>query len=327
MNELHLTKRPRRLRASPLLRDMVASASVEPRALIQPHFVIPGQARTEPIPSMPGIARATTDQLLQQVEADLELGITKVLLFAVPEEKDPTARSARAKDGLAPQAIRALKQQFGSDLVVIADVCLCAFTDHGHCGVLHDGEVLNDATLPLLADMALACAEAGVDIVAPSDMMDGRVAAIRQRLDASGMTQVPSMSYAAKFASAFYGPFREAAHSAPKSGDRKSYQLDCRNAREAIRDALLDEDEGADLLMVKPALAYLDILHELRARTLLPLCAYNVSGEYSMVKAAAERGWINEPAIVLETLTAMRRAGTDLIITYHARDALRNRWL
>jgi porphobilinogen synthase len=320
-------KRPRRLRATPILRDMVATAIVEPRALMQPHFVIPGRDREEPIAAMPGIARVTVDRLVRQVEADLELGINKVLLFAVPEDKDSTARSARAKDGLAPQAMAALKKSFGGDLLVAADVCLCAFTDHGHCGVLEGSEVLNDATLPLLGDMAIACADAGADIIAPSDMMDGRIAHIRARLDEHGKTSTPIMSYAAKFASAFYGPFREAAHSAPKQGDRKSYQLDPRSAREALRDALLDEEEGADLLMVKPALAYLDILRELRERTMLPLCAYNVSGEYSMVKAAAERGWIDEAAVVREAWTAMRRAGADLIITYHARQALRERWI
>ena len=322
-----LIRRPRRLRASPILRDMAATASVEARVLIQPHFVVPGAPRSEAIPSMPEIQRLTIDRLLREAESDLELGITKCLLFAIPDEKDPTARSARAKDGLAPQAIRALKKEFGESLVVIADICLCAFTDHGHCGVLEAGRVSNDATLPLLADMALACAEAGVDIVAPSDMMDGRVAAIRRRLDGNGLSHVPILSYAAKFASAFYGPFREAAHSAPKSGDRKGYQLDFRSRREALRDALLDEEEGADLLMVKPALAYLDILRDLRERTLLPLVAYNVSGEYAMVKAAAEKGWIQEPAVVAEAWTAMRRAGADLIITYHAREALRKRWI
>jgi porphobilinogen synthase len=309
------------------MRDMLASATVDRRALIQPHFVLPGNDREEPIDAMPGIARMTIDRLLRQVEADLELGIDKVLVFGVPEAKDPTARGARARDGLAPQAFAALEKEFGHDLLTIADVCLCAYTDHGHCGVLKDGEVLNDATLPLLADMAVACAHAGADVIAPSDMMDGRIAFLRARLDEQGGSGVPILSYAAKFASAFYGPFREAAHSSPKSGDRKSYQLDPRSAREALRDALLDEEEGADMLMVKPALAYLDILRELRERSLLPLVAYNVSGEYSMTKAAAEKGWIDEAAVVREAWTGMRRAGADLIITYHARQALRERWI
>jgi porphobilinogen synthase len=310
-----------------LLRELVAETAVSPARLIQPHFVLPGTKKAEEIESMPGIRRESVDRLVETVGKDLELGISKVLLFGIPEEKDPEARGAYAKGAVVPTAVRELKKAFGEDLLVAVDVCLCAYFDHGHCGVLEDGEIRNDETLPLLEKMAITCAEAGADLIAPSDMMDGRVMAIREALDDDGFETTPILSYAAKFASAYYGPFREAAHSAPAAGDRKSYQADYRNAKAALQDALLDEDEGADILMVKPALPYLDIIHALRGATYLPVAAYNVSGEYSMVKLAAEKGLAAERDLVLENLTAIRRAGADIIITYHARDALRGKWL
>ncbi len=319
--------RPRRLRRSEVLRDAVAETRLHPDLLVQPHFVLPGKDRREEIGAMPGIARESGDRLLRTAAADLELGLRHVLLFGLPEEKSPTAESALDPDGVVPAAIRLLKQEFGDDLLVSADICVCAYTDHGHCGVIQDGEVDNDETLSLIAGMAFACALAGADVVAPSDMMDGRVAAIRVGLDQHGFTDTAIMSYAAKYASAYYGPFREAADSAPAFGDRRSYQMDPRNAREAVKEVQLDIEEGADIVMVKPALAYLDVIRRVRERTLLPVACYNVSGEYSMVKAAAAAGLIDESKIVLENLWAMRRAGADLLITYHGRDLLREGWL
>lgn len=321
--------RPRRLRRSPGLRAAVAEVHVARRQLMQPHFVLDGRGVEVPIESMPGETRRSIDKLLPVVEHDLRLGIDKVLLFGVPPPpvKDAAASQAGNEDGLVPQAVRALKQQFGQDLLVATDVCLCAYTDHGHCGVLRGDAVDNDASLPPLAAMAVAHARAGADVVAPSDMMDGRVRALRRALDAAECTDTALLSYSVKYASAYYGPFREAAGSAPKAGDRRSYQMDPANVREAIKEAALDEAEGADMLMVKPALAFLDVLAAVRARSDLPLAAYNVSGEYAMVKAAAERGWLNEAAVVRENLLAMRRAGADLLITYHARDAARGGWL
>jgi porphobilinogen synthase len=321
--------RPRRLRRTPALRDATAETRVRPEQLIQPHFVLPGARTRQPIQAMPGIERQSVDLLLEQVTKDRDLGIRSVLLFGVPDEgKDAEGRSAYEGTPLIAEAVSALRQRFQDDLVVMTDVCLCAYTSHGHCGKLTaSGEVDNDPTLPLLAKMAVAHARAGAHVVAPSDMMDGRVGAIRDALDAAGLEQTSLMSYAAKFASAYYGPFREAAHSAPGKGDRRGYQADYRNARDAVRDALLDEDEGADILMVKPAMAYLDVIAALRAATRLPVACYNVSGEYSMVKAAAAAGMVDEPAIVLENLHAMRRAGSDLLITYHGREALQRRWL
>jgi porphobilinogen synthase len=324
-----LVQRPRRLRHSAVLRDLVAETHLDARRLMLPHFVVAGDDRRVPIDAMPGIDRLSIDALVTQVEADLTLGIRQVLLFGVPEasDKDPEGRAAAAPDGLVPRAVQALKKRFGSDLLVATDVCLCAYTDHGHCGVLRDGDVDNDATLPPLAAMALAHAAAGADVVAPSDMMDGRVGAIRQRLDAQHLSQTVIMSYSAKYASAYYGPFRVAAASAPSRGDRKSYQMDSRSRRDALREVACDAQEGADIVMVKPALAYLDIIAAVRANTHLPVACYNVSGEYSMVKAAAANGWVDEPAVVRENLYAMARAGADVIITYHARDALRGQWL
>jgi porphobilinogen synthase len=320
-------RRPRRLRVSGAMRDVVAETRLHPHMFCQPHFVIPGTDKHEDIASMPGIGRDTPDRLVRTVAADLELGIRHVILFGLPSDKSATGEGALDPEGPVPAAIRMLKEEFGDDLLVSADICLCAYTDHGHCGVVEDGEVLNDDTLPLLAGMASACAMAGADIVAPSDMMDGRVAALRVALDQQGMDDVAIMSYSAKYSSAYYGPFREAADSAPSFGDRRSYQMDPRNAREALREVELDVEEGADIIMVKPALAYLDIIRMVADSVDLPVACYNVSGEYSMVKAAAKAGLVDEPRIVLENLHAMARAGSDILITYHGRDVLKERWL
>lgn len=319
--------RPRRLRRTPLLREAVAETHLVPAQLVQPHFVLPAAHARSPVESLPGIERTGIEPLVEAVGRDLELGLTSVLLFGLYEEKDALGSAARARDGLIPRAVEALRRAHGTGLTIMTDVCLCASTDHGHCGVLHAGEVVNDATLPLLAEMAVAHARAGADVVAPSDMMDGRIGHLRDALDAAGCLDTALLSYSTKFASAFYGPFRDAAGSAPKSGDRRAYQLDPRNARAAVRESVLDEEEGADLLMVKPALAYLDLVAAIRARTTLPLAAYNVSGEYAMVKAAAQRGWVDEAAVVRELLLSLRRAGADLLISYHAREALAKGWL
>jgi porphobilinogen synthase len=321
--------RPRRLRRTAALRDLVAETEVTARHLIMPHFVLPSARGELPVASMPGIAQLGIENLLRAVEADLALGLRSILLFGHPETggKSPDGASAAAANGAVQQAVRALKQAFGSALVVMTDVCLCAYTDHGHCGVLARGDVDNDASLAPLVAAALSHARAGADVVAPSDMMDGRVAAIRDALDAEGFDNVVLLSYAVKYASAYYGPFRDAADSTPMSGDRKGYQMDCRNVREALREAALDTEEGADMLMVKPALPYLDVIRAVREASNLPLAAYNVSGEYAAVKAAAANGWLDEAAIVRENLLAIRRAGADQIITYHARDALAKGWL
>jgi porphobilinogen synthase len=321
--------RPRRLRRTPVLREVVAETRLAAEHLIQPHFIIEGTKARQEVPSMPGIERQSIDLLVEQVGRDRGLGLRSALLFGVPDgPKAPDGRAAWEGTPLVARAATALRERFGDDVLVMTDVCLCAYTSHGHCGVLTaSGEVDNDPTLPLLAKMAVAHAKAGAHVVAPSDMMDGRVGAIRDGLDQAGHEGVPILSYAAKFASGYYGPFRDAAASAPGKGDRKAYQMDPRDGRAALRDALLDEDEGADLLMVKPALAYLDVVAALRAASRLPIVAYNVSGEYSMVKAAAQRGWIDEQAVTLENLHAMRRAGADLIISYHGREALQKGWL
>ena len=321
--------RPRRLRNSAAMRDLVAETTVLARQLVMPHFVLPTSKALEPIPSMPDISRTGVDDLLRAVESDHKLGIKSVLLFGTPPAgaKDALGTSAHDPQGAVPRAVRALRAAFGGDLVIMTDVCLCAYTDHGHCGILVDGAVDNDRSLAPLAAMALAHAEAGTDLVAPSDMMDGRVAALRDALDADGHGDTGILSYAVKYASAYYGPFRDAADSAPQHGDRRSYQMDSRNSAEATREARLDESEGADMLMVKPALAYLDVIRRVREMTTLPLAAYNVSGEYSAVKAAAERGWLDEAAIVRENLHAMVRAGANIVITYHARAALAGRWI
>jgi porphobilinogen synthase len=324
-----LINRPRRLRMSPVLRDLVAEARIDAGMFVQPHFVVPGDGISEPIGAMPGISHESVDRLLETVGRDLDLGIRSVLLFGVPDEtvKRPDGSAAADEDNLVSTAVAALKKKFGERLVVITDVCLCAYTDHGHCGLIVDGKVDNDSTLPHLAAMALSHARAGADVVAPSDMMDGRVAAIREALDDDGLVDTAIMSYSVKYASGYYGPFREAAQSAPTSGDRRSHQMDTRNRREALIEAELDIQEGADILMVKPALAFLDIVADLREAFPQPLAVYNVSGEYSMVKAAAERGWIDERTVVLENLHAFRRAGADIIITYHGRQALAEGWL
>ena len=321
--------RPRRLRTTPALRALVRETRPAAESMIMPHFVLPSARGVEPIASMPGIERYGQEDLLARVETDLKLGIRSVLLFGIcPDDaKDAHGSEAWSPDAAVPRAVRALKRRFGADLVVMTDVCLCAYTDHGHCGWIENGRVHNDSSLAALASEAVCHAEAGADVVAPSDMMDGRVAAIRDALDGRGFVDTAIMAYSVKYASGYYGPFRDAAHSAPGQGDRKSYQMDPANVREAIREALLDAEEGADFLMVKPALAYLDVIRAVAEVSDRPLAAYNVSGEYSQVKAAAERGWIEEAAVVRENLTAMRRAGADLVITYHAREALEKGWL
>jgi porphobilinogen synthase len=322
--------RLRRLRRTKTLRNLVAETTVSAEHLIMPHFVVPAKRANEPISSMPGISQMGLENVVKQIGKDLELGIRAVLLFGHPEHggKTPDGREAAAANGAVQKTCERLKRDFGNDLVVITDVCLCAYTDHGHCGILTtDGRVLNDESLLPLVNMAVSHARAGADIVAPSDMMDGRIAAIRDALDDAHCEDTLLMSYAVKFASAYYGPFREAADSTPSMGDRQSYQMDYRNGREAVREALLDVDEGADWLMVKPALPYLDVIRAVREASRLPLSAYNVSGEYSAVKAAAANGWLDEARIVRENLLAIRRAGADQIITYHARDALKGGWL
>ena len=321
--------RPRRLRRSGAIRDLVAETHISPARFILPHFVLPADRAEEPVPSMPGISLMGVETLLGQVESDLALGIRSVLLFGHPVKgtKSPGGEAAADGEGAVQRAVSRLKAAFGDDLVVMTDVCLCAYTDHGHCGLIKGGDVDNDSTLRPLVETALSHARAGADVVAPSDMMDGRVGAIRDALDAEGLANVSVLAYSAKYASAYYGPFRDAADSAPAHGDRQSYQMDCRNALEAIREVELDESEGADMVMVKPALAYLDVIAAVRGATTLPLAAYNVSGEYAAVKAAAAAGWLEEARVVRENLMGIRRAGADLIITYHCREALREKWL
>jgi len=319
-----LTQRPRRLRRTPALRRLVRETALTPADLVYPVFVRPGRGEREPIPSLPGQARLTPDLLPALGRDLLRLGVPAVLLFGVPDRKDEVGSPAWDPDGPVPQAIRALKDAC-PDLVVITDVCLCVYTTHGHCGVVRDGEVLNDETLDLLARMALAHARAGADLVGPSAMMDGQVRALRTALDREGFSQVGILGYSAKYASAFYGPFRDAADSAPRFGDRAAYQMDPPNAREALREVLQDLEEGADIVMVKPALAYLDVVARIRPEVNAPLAVYSVSGEYAMVKASAERGWLDERRAVLEMLTAMKRAGADFILTYYAPEVAR--WL
>jgi porphobilinogen synthase len=315
-------QRPRRLRRTPALRGLVRETEVTAGDLILPLFVAPGTGFRRSVGSMPGVEQTSVDELLRDAEEAAALGIPAVLLFGIPSEKDEVGSAGYAEDGVVQQAVRALKREI-PELLVITDVCLCEYTSHGHCGVLHAGEVSNDETLPLLARMAVSHAAAGADIVAPSDMMDGRVAALRSGLDEAGFHSVPILSYAVKYASAFYGPFREAAESTPQSGDRRGYQMDPGNAREALREARQDVAEGADMLMVKPGLPYLDIIRLLRQEFELPICAYQVSGEYSMILAAAERGWLDGDAAMREALLSLRRAGADMIITYWARQLAR----
>ena len=317
--------RMRRLRRSETLRAMVRETRLAPTDFIYPIFVTHGRDVRDPIASMPGQSRLSVDQLAREAAELSSLDIPAILLFGLPASKDAQGSEAWAADGIIQQAVRELKDA-DPDLVVITDVCLCEYTDHGHCGVLDDqGRVINDASVELLAQTAVSQAAAGADIIAPSDMMDGRIGVIREALDESGFEELTLLSYAAKFASAFYGPFRDAADSAPAFGDRRAYQMDPANGREALRAIERDLAEGADMVMVKPALAWLDVVRDARLRFDVPLAAYNVSGEYSMVKAAAANGWIDEERIVLETLTGIRRAGADLILTYHAKDAAR--WL
>ena len=325
MPEIPAAHRMRRLRRSDGLRRMVRETRLSPSNFIYPVFVTTGHGVRAPIPSMPGQARLSVDQLAQEAAELCSLDIPAILLFGIPDSKDAVGSGAWADDGIVQQAIRALKEA-RPELVVVADVCLCEYTDHGHCGVLaDDGSVLNDQSVELLAQTAVSQAEAGADVIAPSDMMDGRVRAIRHALDTSGFADRTLLAYSAKFASAYYGPFRDAADSAPQFGDRRAYQMDPPNGREAMRAIERDLAEGADMIMVKPALAYLDLVREARERFDAPLAAYNVSGEYSMLKAAAANGWIEEERVVLETLTGIRRAGADMILTYHAKEAAR--WL
>jgi len=312
--------RPRRLRRTAAIRDMVRETSLSPKDLIFPLFVKHGRGIKDPISSMPGQYQFSVDTILEEVEDVRSLDIGAIILFGLPEKKDPEGSSALDMEGVIQRAVLAIKERM-PEMVVITDVCLCEYTDHGHCGIIRDGQVDNDATLEVLAKQALTHAKAGADFVAPSDMMDGRVAAIRETLDNNWFHEVGIISYAVKYASAFFGPFREAADSAPKFGDRSGYQMDPANAREAIKEAIMDMEEGADMIMVKPAIPYLDILRRVREECLLPLAAYNVSGEYAMIKAAEERGWIDGPKAMMEALTSIKRAGADLIITYFAKDA------
>jgi porphobilinogen synthase len=309
----------RRLRRTPALRGLVRETRLDRSDLAYPLFVCPGEGVEEPLEGLPGIARRSVDLLCDEAEEAAALGVPAVLLFGIPESKDDVGSGAYDDDGIVQRALRALKERV-PDLVLVTDLCLCEYTSHGHCGLVRDGEILNDLTLELLARTAVSHVEAGADAVAPSDMMDGRVGAIRGALDGDGHDHVPVIAYSAKFASAFYGPFREVADSAPSFGDRRTYQMDGANRREAMRECALDVAEGADVIMVKPALPYLDVIAEARERFDLPIAAYQVSGEYALVRAAAERGWIDERQAALETLVAIKRAGADLIFTYWAKD-------
>ena len=312
-----MIERPRRLRRNALIRDLVRETKLSSDDLIQPYFVSETATEPEPISSMPGQMRHTIESLVAACTTSAQAGIKAVILFGIPDEKDAEGHGADADDGIVQKAIRALKAS-SVELLVISDVCLCEYTDHGHCGLLEGEEILNDESLERLAATAVSHAEAGADMVAPSDMLDGRIAVIREALDEAGHEQIGLISYAVKYASAFYGPFRDAAQSAPAFGDRRSHQMDPANRREALREAQLDVEEGADAILVKPALAYLDVVRELREEIDLPLLAYSVSGEYAMIEAAAAKGWIDRQAVVLESLLSMKRAGVDVIMTYHA---------
>ncbi len=316
------TQRPRRLRRGERLRALVRETRLSPAQLIYPLFVVPGEGVRREIPSLPGCWHLSADEAAREAQEVERLGLGAVLLFGLPESKDERGSRGYADDGVVQRAVRAIRSSC-RELLVVTDVCLCEYTSHGHCGVLADGEVQNDPTLDLLAEMAVSHARAGAQIVAPSDMMDGRVGTIRRALDGAGFADVALLSYAAKYASAYYGPFRAAADSAPQVGDRRGYQMDPANVREALREVRLDLEEGADIVMVKPALAYLDVVRAVREAVDVPVAAYNVSGEYAMVKAAAARGWIDEERIVKETLVSIHRAGADVILTYHAKDFAR----
>ena len=314
--------RPRRLRRTEALRAMVRETELSVKHLIYPLFVVPGKGVKEEVPSMPGVFRFSVDKLAEEAKEIRDLGIPAVILFGIPEKKDEAGSEAYAKRGIIQRAIAALKKA-APELVVVTDVCLCEYTSHGHCGIIKNGEVDNDLTLEQLARVAVSHAKAGADMVAPSDMMDGRVARIREALDEAGFSHIPIMSYAVKYCSSFYGPFREAAESAPQFGDRRSYQMDPANAREALREAALDVEEGADILMVKPALPYLDIIRALREEFNHPIAAYQVSGEYAMIKAAGRLGWLDEERAMMESLISIRRAGADIILTYFAKEVAR----
>ena len=316
--------RPRRLRRSEAIRSLARETRLSTQGFIYPMFVCPGQGVRNPIGSMPGVAQQSVDKFLEECREVEQLGIPGIILFGIPDKKDARGTEAYAADGVVQRAIEAVRSA-KLDLLVMTDVCLCEYTDHGHCGIVENGEVKNDPTLELLAAESFSHARAGADIIAPSDMMDGRVGAIRKALDSAGFEDLAIMSYAAKYCSGFYGPFREAAESAPQFGDRRGYQMDPANAREAIREVELDLAEGADMIMVKPALAYLDIIHRVRETFGVPIGAYNVSGEFAMVKAAAANGWIDEKRIVFEILTGIQRAGASIVLTYHAKDVAR--WL
>ena len=322
-----MIQRPRRLRKNAIIRELVAETRLHKDMFIYPYFVVPGTGIKNPIAAMPGIDHFSVDELIKDVELGLKCGVNKLLLFGVGEEKSEDGSSSYSENSIVNQAIRALKKEFAEELYVITDICVCAYTDHGHCGILADDYVHNDSSVELLAKMALSHAVSGADMVAPSDMMDGRVGAIRACLDEHDFENTGIMSYAVKFASSYYGPFREAADSAPGKGDRKSYQMDFRNGREAMKEALLDEMEGADILMVKPALAYMDIISNLRENTELPIACYNVSGEYSMLRAAAKEGLVDEQAIIMETMHSFARAGATIIISYFTREILEKSWL
>jgi porphobilinogen synthase len=323
------TVRPRRLRHHPLIRDLVRETTLSAQDLILPLFVRPGRGIKNEIPSMPGNYQLSIDRLIEDVGAALDLGVRAFILFGIPAHKDATGSSALDPEGIVQQALRALREQFGERALLMTDECFCEYTDHGHCGVLTEAtgrlDLDNDATLPLLAEQCVSHVRAGADLVAPSGMLDGMVAVIRTALDAAGFSHVPIMSYSAKYASGFYGPFRDAAESPPQFGDRSSYQMDPANGDEALREVELDLAEGADIVMVKPALAYLDIIRRVKERFGVPVAAYNVSGEFAMVKAASQKGWIDERRVALEILTSIKRAGADMILTYFARDAAR--WL
>jgi len=323
---MHMKERPRRLRQTPLVRDLVAQCRPRLDRLIQPYFVCEGTGIREDIAGLPGIARESVDRLVETVTSDLALGIRKVMLFGVTDRKDAMAATAYDAHNPVLQSVRLLKDRFGEDLFVSADVCLCAYTDTGHCGVTVSNQVDNDRSVEILARMALSLAKAGCDCVAPSDMMDGRVGAIRDLLDDNGFMNTLILAYTAKYASSYYGPFREAAKSAPGKGDRKGYQMDFRNRTDALRELRLDTAEGADIVMVKPALAYLDIIAAFRKKSQLPVAAYNVSGEYAAVKLLAQAGLVDEGQMVIENLTAITRAGADIILTYHLRDILKHGW-
>lgn len=318
--------RPRRLRKTNLIRDLVAEVSPDKNKLIMPHFVKEGTSIREAINSMPGIERVSIDNMLRDLEEDLNLGIKYIILFGIPDLKDHAGSEAYNENGIAQKAIRQIRKNFGDEICMITDVCLCEYTDHGHCGIVEHGEILNDPTLVLLSRIALSHAQAGADIVAPSDMMDGRVNSIREMLDSNGYQSTALMAYSAKYCSSFYGPFRDAAGSTPQFGDRRSYQMDIRNIRDAEREVLLDIDEGADIVMVKPALSYMDIIRRVADISPVPVCSYNVSGEYSMVKAASAVGYIDEQRVVTEIITSLFRAGSDMIISYHTRDIFKNKW-